>query len=234
MLKLAQIVCFAGALAALSTAATAQPAARGMAACRVDVATFCQGIEAGRGNRVACLMQNKDKLSPDCQATIEQRASRSPRQAAVGAPAPGATPPVAAVPSATPATPATPPAATLPSGPVPKSAAAAPREKGAGRFAACRTDMQALCAAVAPGGGNRIRCLQDNQAKLSPACADSLTQLKGAKQDARQACATDANRLCPGLKGEERRACFAANQAQLSPDCAAAVGKRASVAPKQQ
>lgn len=231
MLKLVHIVSFAGALAALSSTASAQPAARGMAACRVDLATFCQGLEAGRGRRVACLIQNQAKLSPDCQAAIQQRAARMP----AGAPFPGAVPPAGASPPAAnaPATapPSAPPAAAFPAtppAPVLKSAIPARGGKGGGRFAACRADMQVLCAAAPAGGGGRMRCLQDNQAKLSPACADTLAQLKGLKQEARMACAPDAKRLCPGLRGEQRRACFADNQAQLSPECAAVAGKRAS------
>lgn len=218
MLKLVRVLAAVGIFSALSTAASAQPAVRGMAACRVDLATFCQNIEAGRGKRVACLTQNQDKLAPDCRSAVQQRAAQAPAGTPAASVAPSVGPPPA---SAAPETPAVPPPAL-------KSAAPAPANKSA-RLAACRADLQTLCVDAQTGGGGRMRCLQDNQAKLSPACADTLAELKARQQDERRACAIDANQLCPGLKGEPRRACFVDNQAQLSPDCAAVVGRRASV-----
>ena len=51
--------------------------------------------------------------------------------------------------------------------------AAAPR---GGRFAmaACRDDMKILCGSVAAGGGRKIACLKDNQAKLSTSCQSAI------------------------------------------------------------
>ena len=42
-----------------------------LAACRSDARTFCQNIEAGRGRRMACLGENKAKLSPECAAALD-------------------------------------------------------------------------------------------------------------------------------------------------------------------
>jgi hypothetical protein len=219
---LTRLITLTAAFGALATVATAQPAARGMAACRTDMATFCAGIEAGKGKRVACLIANKDKVSAACSATIQQRAAQAPAGAA--APPPGA-----------PGSSVAPPAGQVPATP-PGSQAAAPSAKGAapahgkggGRLAACRVDLQVLCANVPAGGGAKMRCLQDNQAKLGPACAQTIGELKSAKQAARGACAMDAKTLCPDLKGDQRRACFTANQSKLSPECTAALGKRAA------
>lgn len=41
--------------------------------------------------------------------------------------------------------------------------------KGRG-MAACRTDAAAFCGSVEAGGGKRMACLKENQAKLSPEC----------------------------------------------------------------
>ncbi len=218
---LSRFIAITLALGALASAAVAQPAARGMAACRTDVATFCPGIEAGRGKRAACLMANKDKMTAECSAAIQQRKEQAPAGAqspAPGAPGSNAAPPADQAPGAAIAAP--------PAGG--KGAAAAPGKGRGRRLSACRTDVQQLCASAPAGGGSKIRCLQDNQAKLSPVCAQTLGELRSAKQVARAACATDAKALCPGLKGDQRRACFTENQSKLSLECSAAVGKRAS------
>ncbi len=223
-----RLITIAISLAAMATVANAQPAARGMAACRTDTATFCGGIEAGGGKRIACLMANQDKLSAACSAAIQQRTAQAP----VGGPTPAQAAPQGA-PQAAPGSNVAPPAVSAPGA----SAAAPPAVTGqgvapgkgrGGPLAACRADVRLLCASVPPGGGSKVRCLQDNQVKLSPACAQTLGDLKSTKQVARSACATDATALCPGLKGDARRACFTENQAKLSPECSAVIGKRAA------
>jgi Cysteine rich repeat len=145
-----------GALLALATPAAAQRAG-GMAACRTDIATFCQNVEAGGGKKMRCLIENQAKLSPDCGAAVQARADkRADRKADAGAAAA-----------------------------VPAQAAGAPNaERPRKRFAACRADMTALCGDVQKGGGARIRCLRDNTAKLSPDCASVLASMPARRRDA--------------------------------------------------
>ena len=45
-----------------------------MAACRTDVATFCQNAEKG-GGRMRCLTANQAKLSPECQSVLGELAA---------------------------------------------------------------------------------------------------------------------------------------------------------------
>lgn len=215
-------------LGALTGTALAQKAARGLGACRTDTATFCSSVEAGRGKRVACLAANKDKLSPDCAAALQQRLAQTKGAASPPAPsAPGVAPPVASAPG----TPAAPNAAP---GGTPGSAETAPvpqvrgGKAGKGRFVACRADLKALCTGVPAGGGAKHRCLEQNQASLSAACAQTLIDAKTARKAAHAACATDGNALCPGLKGDARRACLVENQSKLSPACAGSIAKQAS------
>ncbi len=207
------------ALIAMSGAALAQDAAGrgGMTACRTDLATFCQGVEAGGGRKIACLADNKSKLSPDCAGALAGRGERLAQ----------ATPPLAS--------PA--PGVTAPPPPL----AQATRGKGrGGRMAACRTDLATFCADLPKGGGGRAKCLADNQSKLSPDCAATLQGSKDQRQQARAACKSDAKQFCQGQKGAERGICLRANQTKLSPACAAVVdalpGKRAggAAAPKPQ
>ncbi len=46
--------------------------------------------------------------------------------------------------------------------------------KGQGRRAACRGDVQTVCAGVEKGKGAIGKCLRENVAKLSPACAATI------------------------------------------------------------
>ncbi len=186
----------------------------GMAACRTDIATFCQGLEAGGGRRMQCLTENRAKLTPECGATVDARAAGRSAQSNVGAPqTPPPTAPVTDQPPARDVTGATPADA-----------------RGGRRMAACRSDIATLCSQVAAGKGGRIACLRDNQAKLSPACSATLADLKSARQSQRGACRDDAQRLCADQKGPMRRTCLQQNEAKLSPVCAAALADRATKA----
>lgn len=154
----------ASALAALMLCApaSAQTPAQGpdgrpsgrLAVCRADAMRLCGAVEAGRGRRMACLMENKAKLTPECAQTVEARiAERAARGGGRGVgPASGASAPnVVPAPST-----AQPLPQTGPGG-------------GRGRMAACRTDAATFCASAEKGPA-RGRCLRENQAKLSPGC----------------------------------------------------------------
>jgi Cysteine rich repeat len=41
-----------------------------MRACRADMQTLCGTVERGKGNKIACLIENRAKASPECQAAI--------------------------------------------------------------------------------------------------------------------------------------------------------------------
>jgi hypothetical protein len=56
--------------------AQAAPADRPMQACRGDAAALCKGIEAGGGKRLACLRENRAKVSPGCGAALDAVAQR--------------------------------------------------------------------------------------------------------------------------------------------------------------
>lgn len=83
----------ATAAALAQTAPAPQPGAtpdtgkrRGqMAACRVDMKALCGSVPRGGGAKMKCLVENRAKVSPECQAimaTIEDRlAKRAARKA---------------------------------------------------------------------------------------------------------------------------------------------------------
>ncbi len=82
-------------LAAISDAAAAAAPAHGSGvrgACKADVQKFCQATQRGDGRIGACLQQNHDQLSGDCQdALAKARGKHAPASAAAPKDAPPAT-----------------------------------------------------------------------------------------------------------------------------------------------
>jgi Cysteine rich repeat len=210
-------------VATITQLTAAEPERGAMAACGPDLAKLCPSVEAGGGKKMRCLADNRSSLSSGCSEAMNARLARRgavlaqaqtptvlPAPTASGQP-PGTIPPPAVVPSAAP------PAATMPK-PAPLAA----------NMRACRTDMATFCGSVEKGGGRRIKCLMDNQAKLGPDCAAAITSAQSLKQTAKASCVGDIAKLCPTARGPARRQCLEANKAQLSPDCAGTLDARAA------
>lgn len=80
-------VLIAGAVAtggAGDAAPTGREAVR--AACKADVQALCAGIEPGGGRIMACMRQNRDKVSAGCQEAF--RAAREARKSQKGSQVP--------------------------------------------------------------------------------------------------------------------------------------------------
>jgi hypothetical protein len=58
------------------------------------------------------------------------------------------------------------------------AASTAAAKDGNDPFAVCHQDMERLCKDVKPGEGRIIKCMMDNQAKASPACAAMIAKKK--------------------------------------------------------
>ena len=206
----------AGILLVLAVTGVAQAQGGGgggrLSACRADAQTFCQNVEAGRGRRMACLVENKSKLSPECAQAIEARGSqRAGKQAS------------------SPSTSAEPAAQSRESnatvqGSAPAQLAGVKDGRG-GRMAACRTDAATFCATAAKGGGERLKCLKANQSKLSPECQASIAQIGAQAQNLRTACKGDSETLCSGVQkgGGAILQCLRSNRDKLSTACGAAL-----------
>ena len=92
-------------------------------------------------------------------------------------------------------------------------------------MAACRTDAATFCVGAAKGGGERLKCLKANQAKLSPECQASLSQVGQQARNVRTACKGDRETLCAGVQ-QGRGAilqCLKSNKDKLSPACGEAL-----------
>ena len=107
----------------------------------------------------------------------------------------------------------------------------------------CRSDYEAHCASVPPGGSAALQCLKSNIASLSPGCQTAVGAVGGntAAQGApapqqpprppmttreemammRNACGTDYRRWCGGVRlgGGRAVACLADHNESLSPPC---------------
>jgi len=91
----------------------------------------------------------------------------------------------------------------------------------------CAPDVAQLCKDVKPGGGRIVRCLKDNEAKLSNACRAKLAE---DDQKSRvyiaefvDACHTDQERLCTGVQpgGGRLVRCLKQHDYELGPRCSA-------------
>jgi hypothetical protein len=98
----------------------------------------------------------------------------------------------------------------------------------------CTEEIRTLCADVQPGGGRILQCLQANEARVSPVCAQRVNDLQQTVSGPLGACRDDWMALCyhsralPGR--QEMVQCLQVYQATLSPGCQKALqgvsGKR--------
>lgn len=97
--------------------------------------------------------------------------------------------------------------------------------RGIGRLATCQSDLATLCAGIEPGKGGRVKCLRENQARLSPDCAQSLQATTEGRKELRQACATERQTICSksGAGNGGFVGCLKQNATNLSEACGRAL-----------
>lgn len=165
-----------------------------LSACRADAETLCAGIERGRGARLDCLAQNKDKVSAACRTAMDGLLARHASgdgerrdghgrgdRAGRGAMA------ACAVDVATHCAGSegdrgkrrqclVENASKLSA----ECTAALEEMRGRGQQMreACAADRQTLCA-DAERGPQTMSCLKENEAKLSATCSQALAQMPG-------------------------------------------------------
>lgn len=138
-----------------------------------------------------------------------------------------------------------PPAAAPPAasdGTAPAAAGPAGRRGGGGALAACRGDIQTLCASVPAGKGAKVQCLVDNRAKASAGCQAAIDAVAAKRQGqangeigktrpgkALAACQSDLSTLCSGSLDKPGK-CLKQNAAKLSPACSTALAAVSAVA----
>jgi len=90
---------------------------------------------------------------------------------------------------------------------------------------ACKADFDTLCKGVEPGEGRLIKCLKENEAKLSETCKSVMAKEKE-KMMKNNPCAADEEKFCKESKGKDRRACMMAHEKDFSEACKANIAKR--------
>ena len=86
---------------------------------------------------------------------------------------------------------------------------------------ACSKDVETLCPAVRGGHGAIVKCLKDNEAKLSAGCGTHIKEAKEAMKDVREACHADFEKFCHDVKPGGGRVikCMKEHAAELSAEC---------------
>jgi Cysteine rich repeat len=85
----------------------------------------------------------------------------------------------------------------------------------------CKKDIETLCKGIEPGGGAIIKCLKENDSKISNECKAHQQQMKGALKEVQQACHDDIEKFCKGIepgKGRVRK-CMRDHKEELSQKC---------------
>jgi hypothetical protein len=126
--------------------------------CRSDYQTYCSNVPTGGMASLQCLQGHMSELSPSCQTAVGSASGGS-----------SARPPSSGAQSA-------PPSRMPPNSAPPQMS---PREKLAIMRQSCGGDFRAYCRGVPLGGGEAMRCLADNQSRLSPACRDVMAEARG-------------------------------------------------------
>ena len=123
--------------------------------CRSDYQSYCSSVPPGGMASLQCLQGHMSALSPPCQSAVGSvsggSSSRGPASPGQVAPPNNAPPPMA------------------------------PREKMAMMRRACGGDFRAYCRGVPLGGGEAMRCLAENQARLSPSCRDVMAESRSSR-----------------------------------------------------
>lgn len=86
---------------------------------------------------------------------------------------------------------------------------------------ACQQDMQTFCGSVEPGEGRLMKCMKENEAKLSPACKAQRDKMKAAMKDIKEACHDDYEKFCADVKPGKGRGmkCMKEHKDELSQTC---------------
>ncbi len=100
----------------------------------------------------------------------------------------------------------------------------APAAQGDGRgpgSGPCAEDVAKLCKDVQPGGGRIIKCMQEHESELSPACKQHVAEMKEKGRGAKDACGDDVRKFCKDVQpgGGRIVKCLKEHESELSSEC---------------
>jgi len=135
---------------------TQQQTAAIRSACRSDYTSHCSNVPTGGAAALQCLRDHVAELSPSCQTAVNAATPSRPPVATAPAPAqPKQTQPSnASVPQVTPA------------------------QEAALLRRSCSGDFRSYCQGTQLGEGRAVRCLVQNESRLSPACKRGLAEAR--------------------------------------------------------
>jgi len=92
----------------------------------------------------------------------------------------------------------------------------------------CKKDMETYCANVTAGHGAKVKCLKENEAKLSKECAAHMAEAKEAMKEIAEACHADMESFCHDVKkgGGRVMKCMKEHKDQLSAACKEEIEKK--------
>jgi hypothetical protein len=83
----------------------------------------------------------------------------------------------------------------------------------------CAKDRESFCAGVQSGEGRIVKCLKDNEEKLSAECKSSFEKTQAQRKEIKLACHDDAETLCPGMNRRELLKCLRSKKDEVSEKC---------------
>mgnify|MGYP001614479854 CR=1 FL=1 len=89
---------------------------------------------------------------------------------------------------------------------------------------ACKADFDAFCKGIEPREGRLIKCMKENEAKVSEKCRSVMA--KGREKIMKKnPCAAEEEKYCKDATGKERKACMMKHEKEFSETCKAHIAK---------
>ncbi|MDG0817324.1 cysteine rich repeat-containing protein [Bdellovibrio svalbardensis] len=85
----------------------------------------------------------------------------------------------------------------------------------------CEQDMATFCGTVEPGEGRVMKCMKENESKLSPACKSHIEKMKKEMKHVKEACHDDYEKFCSEEKPGKGRVmkCMKEHKDEMSQAC---------------
>ena len=92
----------------------------------------------------------------------------------------------------------------------------------------CAKDVETHCPGVEGGHGAIVKCLKENEAKLTSECSAHMTEAREAMKDVKEACHEDFEKFCHDVKPGRGRVmkCMKKHHAELSEACKAEIKEK--------
>lgn len=92
----------------------------------------------------------------------------------------------------------------------------------------CKADIEKLCAGIEPGDGRMMKCMKDNEDKMSAECKAKRSEMKEKMKDAHEACHEDIEKLCNDVSPGKGRIikCLKRHKDELSQGCKDATARK--------